>query len=142
VGGWSLYLRERLDDLGYLEPDDKLFALLQRRWAIRRALLDLDLHLGAVSSDAALSGGEGIPGADTVELVRLARRPGDALAAVLGWQAMLRARELQMRREGSAFTESLFHDRLLARGRIPVPLILDAELGEDGWREIADGLGI
>lgn len=142
VGGWSLYLRERLDDLGYLETDDKLFALLQRRWAIRRALLDLDLHLGAVSSAEALSGGAGIPGADTVDLVRLARRPGDALAAVLGWQAMSRARELQMRREGSAFTESLFHDRLLSRGRIPLPLILDAELGQDGWREIADGLGI
>lgn len=142
AGGWSLYLRERLDDLGYLASDDRLFALLQRRWAIARALLDLDLHLGAVASAEVLSGVETAGGADRVDWVLLARRPGDALAAVLGWQAISQARDLQMRRQGSGFRECLFHDRLLSRGRIPLPLILEADLGEDEWREIAERLGI
>jgi uncharacterized protein (DUF885 family) len=142
VDGWRLYLRERLDDLGYLEPDDRLLALLQRQWAIRRALLDLDLHRGAVDGDQALAGLEGIPGADRVSLARLARRPGDALAAVLGWLAIARARDLAMRREGGDFTESGFNDRLLSQGRIPVPLIIGAELGQDAWQDIGGGLGI
>jgi len=137
VGGWRLYLYERLDELDYLDADDRLFALLQRQWAIKRALLDLDLHLGAITGNDALSRLEGIPGGDTAELVRLARRPGDALAAALGWQAISRARRKEFR-----YTESQFHDRLLSYGRIPLPLILDAELGAAGWCEIAAELGI
>jgi uncharacterized protein (DUF885 family) len=142
VGGWRLYLRERLDDLGYLDPEDRLLGLLQRQWAIRRARVDLDLHLGAVAGAEALARLEGIPDADTVALVHLARRPGDALAAVLGWQAMSRARDLQQRHAAGGFTESGFNDRLLSRGRIPLPLVLHTELGEDAWREIAGGLRI
>lgn len=142
VGGWRLYLSERLEALGYLESAHRLLALLQRQWAIRGALLDLDLHLGLVAGADALARLDGIPGADTLDLVRLARRPGDALAAVLGWQAMSRARDLLLRRDGDAFMESAFHDGLLSRGRIPVPLVLTSELGEDAWREIRDGLGI
>ncbi len=142
VGGWRLYVRDRLDVLGYLEPDDRIFARLQRQWAIRRALLDLDLHLGSVAGSEALSRLEGIAGADTVELVHLARRPGDALAAVLGWLAMSRARDFLMRTEGGGLSESGFHGRLLSRGRIPLPLILEAELGGEAWSEIARGLGI
>ena len=142
VGGWRLYLRERLDARGYLDSADRILALLQRQWAIRRALLDLDLHLGLIAGTNALARLDGIPGADTLDLVRLARRPGDALSAVLGWQAISRARALLLQRDGDAFTESAFHDGLLSRGRIPVPLILPSVLAEDAWREIRDGLGI
>lgn len=142
VGGWRLYLRERLDDLGYLDSDHRLFAVLQRQWAIRRALLDLDLHLGAVAGSEALARLEGIPGADALDLVRLARRPGDALAAALGWQAMARARDMLQRREGEGFRDATFHDSLLSQGRVPVSLTLATELGNDAWQEIRGRLGI
>lgn len=142
VGGWRLYLRERLDALGCLELDDRLSVLLQRQWAIARALLDLDLHLGAVSSQEALARLDGIAGGDRLELVRLARWPGHALAAVLGWLAMSRTRNLLNGHLGEGFIESEHNDRLLSRGRIPVSLILEAQLGEAGWREIRQGLGI
>jgi len=49
---------------------------------------------------------------------------------------------LLLRRDADTFTESAFHDGLLSRGRIPVPLVLTSELGEDAWREIRDGLGV
>lgn len=130
-GAWSLYVRERVADLGYLDPDDRLLALVQRRDALRRGLLDLDLHLGDVGDGAATARLAGIPGCDGSDLIRLARRPGDSLAAALGWRALVRARERVEDREGGGFREGLFHDRLLSAGRIPLQLILDAEFGRE-----------
>ncbi|MEA3278930.1 MAG: DUF885 family protein [Pseudomonadota bacterium] len=142
VGAWGLYLRQQLVEVGYLAPEDRLYALLQRRRSIRLALLDLDLHLGRVEGAEALSRLDGIQATDQSDLVRLARQPGDALAGVLGWRALGQVRELLARREGDLFSERAFHDRLLSRGPIPLSLILEQEVGHEQWREAATPLGI
>lgn len=142
VGAWGLYLRERLAEVGYLTPDDQLYGLLHRHRSVSLALLDLDLHLGLVEGAEALARLEGIQGADRSDLVRLARQPGDALAGVLGWQALGQVRELLEQREGKGFIERAFHDRILSFGPVPLSLILEQEVGRQQWRQIATPLGV
>lgn len=124
AAAWGLYLRERLVGLGYLDREDHLLAVLQRRAAIARALLDLDLHMGSLDGAQALLRLQALTGADQLDLVFLARHPGSSVAGVLGWQAMKRARAASMELDGGAFSEGAFHDRLLARGPIPISLAL------------------
>lgn len=127
---WGLYLDDRLAESGYLEPEDRLCALLARQRALRLGLLDLDLHLGCAHAEAVAQVSRG-------ERVALLRRPGEALAGVLGWDALTRARELSQSVDAAVFDQRAFHDRLVAEGRIPVPLILESALGGGRWREIA-----
>lgn len=124
---WGLYLDDRLAEAAYLTPEDRLSALLARQHALRLGLLDLDLHLGCAHAGAVAGVGRG-------ELVALLRRPGEALAGVLGWDALTRARALC---EAAGLDQQAFHDRLVAEGRIPVPLVLESVLGGERWREIA-----
>jgi hypothetical protein len=131
---WGLYLRERLSTMGFMAADDRLHALLYRQDLLRLGLLDLDLNLGAVDTAD--------PGAGAVELVQLARRPGDAAAGALGWQALEQARQLIEREEGNAFNERTFHDRLLSCGAIPLPLILREEFGDALWQASGRDLAV
>ena len=128
---WGMYFRERLAELGHFGRDDRLLLALQRRAAVQRAQLDLELHVGNLTTAEAgrrLSAIEG-EDPDAVGLVALARHPGDALAGVLGWQALARLRRRMETAEAVGFEERRFHDRLLSRGRIPISLILSAEFG-------------
>jgi hypothetical protein len=127
---WGLYLDDRLAELSYLEPEDWLWALLSRQHALRLGLLDLDLHLGCADAASLAAVGRG-------DLVALLRRPGDALAGVLGWDALTRARKLGETAAPAGFDQRAFHDRLVAEGRIPVPLALESALGAERWSEIA-----
>jgi len=125
TGAWRLYVRERLEELGCLEPNDRLLALTHRCAAIQRGLLDLELHLGELTETEAKARLASIRGGGTADLIRLARRPGNALAGVLGWRALNAARERALRAEG--FSEAAFHDRLFSAGRVPLSLILARE---------------
>lgn len=137
TGAWRLYLRERLAGLGLLETDDYLLALCERREAIQRGLLDLDLQLGFVSDLAAMMRLAHEAGCGESDLVRLVRRPGEALAGVLGWLDLKRARERAVSVEGKRFSEHAFHHRLLAAGPIPLALALEVGLREGFSEEAA-----
>jgi len=127
---WGLYLDDRLTLAGYLSPEDRLYALGQRLEALRLGRLDLDLHLGCAAQRE-------LAAVPRRELVSLLRRPADALAGVLGWDALTRARDRCESADPRAFDQRAFHGRLLAQGRIPVPLILERVLGPEGWNAIA-----
>jgi hypothetical protein len=137
TGAWRLHLRARLTELGLLETDDHLLALLERREAIRQGLLDLDLHLGQMTDREARARIANGAGRGESDLVRLVRRPGEALAGVLGWLDLKRAKERAASREGKGFSERAFHDRLLAAGAIPLPLVIEVGLREGLSNEAA-----
>ena len=136
-GGWDLYLRERLaagDGFG-ASAAERLHGLLHRRDLIQLARLHLALHsgqLGASEVGARLEA----QGMDRDRLIRLARAPGDAIAAVLGWRMIWEARRLLERRQGAGFSERGFHDSLVGQGPIPLPLVLRYGLGVDLWHEV------
>jgi hypothetical protein len=123
-GAWALYLRDLLARRELFEPDDLVFAVLYRHWAIQLARVDLDLHTGAVDAAAARERIARIGNRAGPDLIGLARRPGRSLAGVLGWIELSRTRERAEERAGAGFREKDFHDRLLGTGRIPLPLVL------------------
>ncbi len=134
VDGWALYFRECLSRREDAAEEDHLYDLTQRRAALMRAQLDLELHLGMVDQEQALArlGDDRLceDGA-LAELARLVRHPGDAVAAVMGWRFLKEARALLEQREGAGFSELAYHDRIVSHGPIPLTLVLQLEFGDD-----------
>jgi hypothetical protein len=131
TAGWPLALTELIEP--DLDAEDRSVLEAARRGALERAQLDLDLHLGRVDLGEAHHRAAALGDPLTI-LNELIRRPGDALAAVLGWQLIRSARarlaataELDLRR---------FHDALIARGPIPCASALSLSHGEDFAREL------
>jgi hypothetical protein len=100
-----------------------------RHRAVTGARLELDLHLGRVNLAMARERAAALGDPDRI-LAALIRSPGDALAAVLGWQLIDAARRRTVP-EGGAAALRRFHDGLLTRGPIPASAALAAGLGEE-----------
>jgi uncharacterized protein (DUF885 family) len=141
--GWTLYLDARLFADG--DPDEWRAALRRRRHAINAAAVDLALHSGVIDArtastrlqDAVTEAGAG-DGA-TSELARLVQHPGDALAAVLGWQ-LLEAARARYEAGPPPAAVRIFHDRLLSQGPIPLSLALRQVYGEAFWGQVRQTL--
>lgn len=132
--GWSLY-QSRHPVPG--EVDRRPLGLAARRERLLCARLDLDLHRGRCDGDQALAalyrhGCEG-PAADAL-LAQIARHPGDALAAVLGWRLLEQVHGQQGAVAGLGAGE--FHDRLFSLGAIPLPLVLRYAFDQALWQGV------
>jgi hypothetical protein len=119
--GWPL----SLPGAAPLAADSAVRRLRQRTVAAAR--LELDLHLGRVDLAGARERAARLGDPDRV-LTILIRAPGDALAAVLGWQLIDAARQLAAP-DGGTEAQRRFHDRLLTQGPIPASAALGAGLG-------------
>ncbi|WP_295390151.1 hypothetical protein [uncultured Thiodictyon sp.] len=137
--GWHLYLGHRLAGVC---PGARP-GLAAERERLLLARLDLDLHTGRIACDGALARlrHHGLAGAAAdARLAQLARHPGEALAGVLGWQLLEQAREHHAVGAGAGDAERDFHDRLVAQGAIPLPLVLRYGLGPNLWQEARIGV--
>ncbi len=137
TGGWHLYLTDRLGRAG----DRRREALIARRDYLLRAALDLGLHTGRIDSDQALARlrCHGLTEtAAEAAFARIVLAPGDALAAVLGWQLLEAARTQQEALDSAGFAERAFHDRLVSQGPIPLALALRYGLGQSLWQSALD----
>jgi len=127
TGGWALALDRRLFDTDAADADDRRLVLEHRVTAIEVARVDLDLHRGQLDGDAALDRLMGL-GLDRptalATLAGIAERPGNALAAVLGWRMLERVRPADS-------AARAFNDRLVGLGPIPLPLALRYAFGDD-----------
>jgi hypothetical protein len=121
--GWPLSLL----DAPPLAEDRAVRRLRQQ--AVAAARLELDLHLGRADLAAARERAAQLGDPDRV-LTTLIRAPGDALAAVLGWQLIDAARQMAAP-DGGTEAQRRFHDRLLAQGPIPASAALAAGLGQE-----------
>jgi uncharacterized protein (DUF885 family) len=135
--GWGLYCEELAHETGYYT--DRRERVMQLNWRLQRAarvLLDVSLHTGKMSFDAAV--------AFLVDQVRLnkAQAEGSVKAYtvsptyfptyLLGLLEIARIREACRARLGSRFTLKEFHERFLAFGNVP-PALIEAELLAE-WR--------
>jgi hypothetical protein len=136
VGGWPLALEELLAEAP--AGLDAGVVGQARQAAIALARLDLDLHLGRVPLDQARVRAAALGEPDCV-LAALIRRPGDALAAVLGWR-LIRAARARVAAAPGAQDLRGFHDALLSRGPVPATAALAAVLGADAVRELTAAL--
>jgi uncharacterized protein (DUF885 family) len=135
IEGWGLYSERLADEMGLFEDDwERLGMLEAQAWRAARLVVDTGIHAFGWDRERAVRTLEeaGVPREDAeVEVDRYIAAPGQALAYKVG---QLRIEELRRRAEtraGGSFSLPAFHDRLLALGSLPLP-VLEREMGLAG----------
>jgi uncharacterized protein (DUF885 family) len=127
--GWACYATDVMDEVGFLTPDESLSQQHTRARLLARAVVDLGLHGGSLSLDAAVALYRDRIGmsqdAAAAEACKNSMFPGTAMMYWLGTDGLHRLRRDQERRDGAAFSLKRFHDRVLSFGSIPIPLVAE-----------------
>jgi hypothetical protein len=122
--GWACYATELMDEVGFLTPLERLALRHGRLRMAARALVDVRLHHGAWTLDAAVAFYQSRVGmteaAARAEAVKNSMFPATALMYLVGTDAIHRLRRDHAAQPG--FELCAFHDRLLSYGSIPVSL--------------------
>jgi uncharacterized protein DUF885 len=125
--GWACYATDVMDEVGFFTPEQSVAQQHTRARLLARAVVDIGLHEQSMSFDDAVR-----LYCDRIGMTAEAARseacknsmfPGTGLMYWLGTDAIHRLRRDRQRIEGSSFSLRRFHDRLLAFGSVPVPLI-------------------
>ena len=125
--GWACYATGLTEELGLLTPLEQLSECHTRVRLLARAIVDLNLHLGAWSFDECVAyymKEVGMASEVAVaETTKNSMFPATALMYWVGSQGIVDLRARMRDAQGSAFSLRAFHDELLGRGAIPVPLV-------------------
>lgn len=128
--GWACYATDLMDECGFFTPGESLAQQQTRARLLARAVVDIGLHEGSLSLDAAAAIYRDRIGmadeAARAEVCKNSMFPGTAVMYWLGTDGIHRLRRRVERAEGSSFSLRAFHDRLLGFGAVPVALIADA----------------
>lgn len=137
--GWAFYGEEMLMREGLYDDDPgarKQVIHLMRHRATRIGV-DVGLSTGAMSLPQAIA--YFMKNADIDydtargEATRFAMDPGQAIDYLVGKTQVETLLGLVQDREGKAFTQRSFHDRLLSYGTVPYSTIRYEWLGDDSW---------
>ena len=127
--GWACYATDLMDEAGFLTPEESVAQQHTRARLLARAVVDLGLHEGSLTFDAAVAIFRDrigmTPEAARGEACKSSMFPGTAAMYWLGTEGLHRLRRAHERAEGAAFSLRRFHDRVLAYGSIPVPLVAE-----------------
>lgn len=128
TGGWVLYARELMTELGaHPDPQGRLLERVLLLRDVHLALVDIGLHTKQLSVAEAIGHlSERIPfdpAFASADVRRMLSQPLMACASLLGRQELHRLREDYRSARGDRFTLLDFHRELLQYGGLPIPLI-------------------
>ncbi|HEU5431058.1 MAG TPA: DUF885 family protein [Thermomicrobiales bacterium] len=127
VEGWACTATALMEEIGFCSPLERLSEAQSDVRMAARAVVDANLHTGAMTLAEAIAFYEresGMsPGSATTEAVKNSMFPGAAAMYLLGVEAIRDLRHELAGRAGSDFSPRAFHDRFLRYGAIPVSLI-------------------
>jgi Bacterial protein of unknown function (DUF885) len=125
--GWACYATDLMDEVGFLTPEESLAQQHTRARLLARTVVDIGLHERTLTFEDAVAFYRDRVGmseeAARGEACKNSMFPGTALMYWLGTDGLHRLRRERQRIEGASFSLGRFHDRLLAFGSIPVPLV-------------------
>ncbi len=128
--GWACYATDLMGEIGFLTPLEGYAQHHARLRMAARAIVDVELHRGAFTLDAAAAFYRDrvgmAPEAAEAEAVKNSMFPGMALIYLIGADLIHDLRRDLAARDGAAFDLRAFHDRFLAHGSAPVALVADA----------------
>jgi uncharacterized protein (DUF885 family) len=137
--GWAFYGEEMLMREGLYDDDPgarKQVIHLMRHRATRVGV-DVGLATGEMTLPQAIAYFQKNAGIDYVtargEATRFAMGPGQAIDYLIGKTQIETLLGLVEDREGAAFTQRSFHDRLLSYGTVPYSTVRYEWLGDDTW---------
>lgn len=126
--GWACYATDLMDELGFLTPLEHYAQIHARLRMAARAIVDVQLHRGAMTFDQAVAFYRErvgmMPAAARAEAVKNSMFPGTAMMYLFGTDAIHRLRRDLAAQPG--FELRAFHDRLLSFGSVPITLIAEA----------------
>ncbi|MEO7362928.1 MAG: DUF885 family protein [Gemmatimonadaceae bacterium] len=125
--GWACYATELVEELGLLTPLETISQQHTRVRQLARAVVDIRLHTSDWSFAECAQfyvqqSGMSVDVANA-ETTKNSMFPGTALMYWLGTQGIIDLRQQMQTRRGEQFNLRAFHDALLSRGSIPVPLL-------------------
>jgi uncharacterized protein DUF885 len=125
--GWACYATDLMDEIGFLTPEESVAQQHTRARLLARAVVDVGLHEGSMSFEAAVAlyrDRIGMsPDAARAEVCKNSMFPATAVMYWLGTDTLHRLRRDRERAEGRDFSLRQFHERVLRYGSIPLPLI-------------------
>lgn len=125
--GWACYATQLMEELGMLTPLEQLSEQHTRVRMLARAIVDIRLHLGLCTFDDAVQYYRDVVGMPvevaTAETTKNSMFPCTAIMYWLGTGRILALRAQVQQQRGTDFSMLEFHDELLSRGAIPVPLV-------------------
>jgi len=129
--GWGLYSERLADEMGlFVDEYERLGMLEGQAWRACRLIVDTGIHALRWDRDRSVAQmlEAGVPAVDAeIEVDRYIAMPGQALAYKIGQIEIEKWRAATAKRQGDAFSLSVFHDRLLSLGSLPLPA-LQAEM--------------
>ncbi len=124
--GWACYATDLMEDIGFLEPLERVAQAHARLRMAARAMADVKLHTGEWTLDqtaACYRDRAGMPPvAARGEAVKNSMFPGTALMYLMGTEVIHGLRRDLAARQPD-FTLRRFHDTFLSYGSVPVALI-------------------
>lgn len=126
--GWGLYAEFLGEEAGfYTDPYSRFGYLGYRAWRAARLVVDTGLHALGWSRQQAidfLAENTSLPRVEaTTETDRYISWPGQALSYYLGYSKIRALRARAERALGERFDLRAFHDELLRRGSVPLPVL-------------------
>jgi len=135
--GWALYAEQLAKDMGFYQDPMRDFGRLQDEiWRSVRLVTDTGIHamrwtreqaIDYFQQNTPLSRGDIV-----TEVERFFVNPGQALGYKLGMMKILELRERARAELGDGFDIRAFHDVVIGRGAMPLP-VLEQQIG--GWIE-------
>jgi uncharacterized protein (DUF885 family) len=125
VEGWGMYSEQMMREQGFDIGTKARFAMYTDAiWRACRIVLDIRLHRGEIGIEGAVDflvdhTGFERPQAQA-EVFRYTYTPTYQLSYLLGKTLLLRLRDDEQRRLGSAFSLGRFHDQMLYAGSLPI----------------------
>jgi uncharacterized protein (DUF885 family) len=128
--GWALYAERVADELQLYSGDvDRFGYLASAKFRAARMVLDAGIHTRGMSYDDAIKflSEQGTLSANEVrgEVNRYISWPGQAPSYMIGNLEILRLRDEAKARLGDRFDIREFHDQVLGRGTVTLPLLRD-----------------
>lgn len=126
--GWGLYTERLADEMGLYSSDlDRLGMLMADAWRAGRLVVDTGIHAKGWSRQQAIDWFHQwtpVPGAVIAQEVdRYIGMPGQALSYKMGQRHIFELRARARRVLGDDFDIAAFHDALLVRGGLPLPVL-------------------
>ncbi len=125
--GWACYATALMEELEFLTPLERVAEQHSKVRFLARAVLDLELHTGAITYDEGVAFWVAQVGASAEaargEVTKASMFPGTAIMYWLGTREIHALRERRRRALGDGFSLKAFHDELLGHGSIPVALV-------------------
>lgn len=130
--GWGLYTEELMEEAGYYDsPALSLWRLKNAMWRALRIVIDVGLHRGTLTLDAAarllVDRGGLEPNTARGEVLRYTTSPTQPSSYVLGRDGIMALRTAYQAQRGPAYSLRDFHDRLMRLSSVS-PAFLTPEL--------------